>query len=285
MQERNGRGIVIFACGNPLYGQAAYNLAMTIKRMGNVEIAVMFNGQGLSFLSQDQLEYFDHVIHIDEAIPASTICKLYANEYTPFKDTLLLDADMLWLPFKNPNALFDLLQGITITGITEGKEDHLPLPQYFFWAAVEEIREKYQIKSMIHQWRTEVMYFNEEGGKIIERAKDICITHDLKTVKNFAHRVPDELGVNIATAEAGIGPHEYRWIPAFWATRHGNRVPALQELDNQGYYLMSFGSNVNNQTIKGVYDIIMDNSCSHFGRTHIFRLQDKKTHIPERDSM
>lgn len=283
--DKKGRGIVIFACGNPLYGTSSYNLAMSLKAMGEVEIAIMFNGAGLSFISESQLEFFDHVIHIDENIPANTMVKLHANEFSPFEKTIVFDADMLWLPFKNPNELFDQLDQVVFTGITEGKEDHLPDPKYFFWADVAEIKAQYQLKVMLYQWRTEFIYFNLEGGKIVDRALEICKTHKLASVKNFAHNTPDELGVNIATAEAGIEPHKYRFIPAFWAVRHGNRIPGLQTMSDNGYYMMSFGSNFSNQTIKGVYDIIMSHACNHFERQHIFRLTDKKHNIAQRETM
>ncbi len=281
--EKEEKGFVIFACGHPLYGQAAYNLAMTLKTMGDVRICVMYNGRGMSHISEDQLQFFDHVIHIDENIPASTTCKMYANQYTPFLKSILLDADMLWLPFKDPNVLFEQFKDIHFTGITEGKEDQ-PHPQYFFWANVEEIKSKFQIKAQIYQWRSEFIYFDQEGGKIIDRALEIVNNHGLATIQNFAHRVPDELGINIATAEAGIIPHEYKWIPAYWPMMHGNKIPALSTLQDD-YYLMSFGSNRSSNTLKGVYDIIVRNACNKFNKQHVFRLMDKKGNIPERNLM
>lgn len=281
----NKRGIVIFACGHPLYGCAAYNLAMSLKAMGNVEICVLFNGRGMAYISPDQLEFFDHVIHIDESIPANTNCKLYANQYTPFDETLLLDADLLYLPFYDPNKLFDELAGLVLTGITEGKEDEPKVsPPYFFWADVTEMKEKYIQKVMMYQWRTEVMYFNKEGGKIIDRALEIVQNHGLASIKLFAHHVPDELGINLATAEAGIIPHKYKWIPSYWPPMHGNKIPALKELKDE-YYFISFGGVGLGSTLKGVYDIIASNSCNKFHKQHIFRLMDKKNNIPERALM
>lgn len=279
------RGIVIFACGHPLYGTGAYNLAMSLKAMGNVEIAVMFNGRGMSHISPDQLDYFDHVIHIDESIRADTSCKLYANKYTPFEKTLLLDADLLWLPFFDPNKLLDELEGITLTGITEGKEDEPKVnPPYFFWADVTEMKEKYAQKVMMYQWRTEVMYFNKEGGRVIDRALEIVNNHGLDSVKLFANHVPDELGVNLAAAEAGIIPHKYRWIPSYWPPMHSNTIPALKDLKDQ-YYFISFGGKSTGSALKMIYDTICSHSCNKFGIQHIFRLMDKKGNIPDRALM
>lgn len=277
-------GIVIFACGHPLYGRAAYNLAMSLKSMGPVEIAILCNGKAMNHISEDQLDFFDHVIKIGDEVPASTICKLYANKYTPFKKTILLDADMLWLPYTDPANLFDQFKDTHFTGITEGKEDDLPKPYYFFWADVNEIKEKYQLKSMLHQWRSEFLYFDEEGGAILDRALEIVKNPGLNSIKLFGQSVPDELGINIATAEAGMVPHKYRWIPAYWPNRFGNRIPALRDLKDK-YYMMSFGAHTSSPTLKGVYDMIMKNACAKFGKQHIFRLMDKQYNIPERKTM
>lgn len=275
------KGIVIFACGHALYGRAAYNLAMSLKAMGPVEICVLTNGRAMSHISVDQLEFFDHVVKIPDDVPASTICKLYANQFSPFKKTIVLDADMLWLPYSDPANIFDQFENCHFTAITEGKEDDLPKPHYFFWADVNEIKEKYTLKSMLHQWRSEFIYFDEEGGAILDRALEIVKNPGLSSIKLFGHNVPDELGINIATAEAGIVPHKYRWAPAYWSTRFGNRIPALRELKDK-YCMMSFGSHTSSPTLKGVYDVIMKNACAKLGKQHIFRLMDKQYNIPER---
>lgn len=286
MDKNIEKGFCVFCCGHPLYGRAAYNLAMSLKALGDVQVCVLFNGRGLNHISEDQLEFFDHVIKLPDEIPANTLCKLYVNEYTPFKKTILLDADMLWLPFKDPNEIFKQLEHCHFSGITEGKEDDLTSGHhpYYFWADVSEIKEQYTLKGMLYQWRSEFIYFDQEGGAIIDRAHEIVKTHKLKSIKNFAHNIPDELGINIATAEAGIIPHKFRWIPAYWPHMHGNRIPALRDLKDK-YYLMSFGSHSSSNTLKGVYDIIMKHACNKFKKQHIFRLMDKKYNIPERNIM
>lgn len=282
--ENMDRGFVIFACGHPLYGRAAYNLAMSLKAAGDVQICVLCNGRAMNHINPDQLDFFDHVIQIDDDVPATTNCKLYANQYTPFKKSILLDADMLWLPYTDPAKLFEKFEPYHFTGITEGKEDHLPKPHYFFWADVNEIKEKYNLKVMLHQWRSEFIYFDEEGGAVLDRALEIVKNPGLDSIKQFAHSTPDELGINIATAEAGILPHEYRWTPAYWPMRFGNQIPAMKEL-RQKYSMMSFGSHTSSNTLKGVYDMIMKNVAAKFGKPHIFRLIDKQHNIPERKTM
>lgn len=276
-------GIVIVATGHAYYGRWAYNLAVSIKATEKFPVAVLYNGRALTHLSEDQLSFFDHIIELPDEVAANQSSKLYAGEHSPFDNTLLLDADMLWLPKKKPSELFHELQGIDFTGITEGN-DRDPARDYFFWADVGEIKEVYKIEGDIYQWRTEVVYFSREGRKIINRALEITQNPRLKTVKQFAYSVPDELGVNIATAEAGIAPHKYKWQPSYWHLMHGNVIPEPAKLHEE-YYLISFGSNVASGTIKKVYDQLMKGYCQKVHMQHVFSMESKRNFLKERDKI
>lgn len=276
-------GIIIVATGHPYYGRWAYNLALSIKAVEKFPVAVLYNGRALNHLSEDQLSFFDYIIELPDDIPANQSSKLYAGEYSPFDNTLLLDADMLWLPKKKPSELFALLQDVDFTGITEGK-DNDPAKDYFFWADVGEIREVHEVTADIYQWRTEVVYFNKTGRKIINDALEITKNPRLKTVKQFAYAVPDELGVNVAAAKAGISPHKYKWQPSYWHLMHGNVFPEPAKLHEE-YYLISFGSNNVSGTTKKVYDNYMKAYCQKVGMQHIFPMESKRLFLKERDKI
>lgn len=266
--------------GHPFYGRMAYNLAMSIKAIDKeIQIAIVYNGNSLNHIMSDQMEFFDHVIKMPEDVPANPICKLYGAKYSPFEKTMLLDADTLWLPFLKPADLFAILEPYHFTGITEGHEDD-PHKQYYFWADVKEIKSKYTLKTKLHQWRSEFVYYDQEGAKILARALEITKNHGLSSVMNFAHNVPDELGINIATAEAGIVPHIYKWQPTYWPMMHGNNIPSIAIL-GQKYYLMSFGSNRASATVRGVYDLIMKFACMETKKQHVFPILQKKDFLPK----
>lgn len=274
------KGIVIVVTGHSYYGRMAYCLALSIKAVDpSVQIAIMYNGNALNHLGTDQYEFFDHVIKLDDSVPSNPICKLYGALLSPFDKTIVLDADTLWLPFNQPSKVFDELEGVDFTGITEGREDD-PHPQYFFWANVEEIKEKYKLKTQIYQWRSEFIYFTRAGRRILERALEITLNPGLDSVMKFAYNVPDELGINIATAEAGVLPHQYKFIPTYWPMMHGNSIPAISQLGLK-YYLVSFGSNRASNTVRGVYDIIMGAACTAIKRRHVFPLIQKKDFLPK----
>src|SRR5688572_16263193 len=162
------KGILIFALGHPYYGRYAYNLSVTIKAVENIPVAVVHDSTSLSHLDDYQKRVFDKLVICN--LKPGCGAKLHAYELSPFENTLLLDADMLWLPVHTPSELLESLSGIEFTGITEGSTDN-PSSHYFFWAKIEEIREKYQITGTVHQWRTEVVYF-EKSDKVKEMFSD-----------------------------------------------------------------------------------------------------------------
>lgn len=274
------KGFLIFALGHPQYGRYAYNLAVTIKAVQpDVSITLVSDASGISHLSEDQASIFDRVIPAN--IPANCTAKLWAYQYSPYDHTIVLDADMIWLPIQTPAALFTQLEGLDFMAICEGDTDQ-PSGQYFFWADVAEIREKYKVET-IHQWRTEVMYF-EKGDvaeAIFKDAAKINATHGLKSVKEFAGGVADEMSINIATAIHKIKPGILSWKPSYWPQMHGNSIPAAPGFYNN-HYLLSVGGNMQTENVKAFYNRIMQAQAPKIGHTHAFPLMSKHSFLPER---
>lgn len=279
------KGIVIVATGHPYYGRMAYNLCLSIKAVEKqTKVCILYNGNALAHIGQHQTDIIDYIIRMDDSIPANQCSKLYATKYTPFEKTLLLDADTLWLPNKKPSELFQTIgEDVNFTAITEGHTDEIN-QSYFFWADVGEIREVYGVNK-IYQWRTEVMYFNVEGRKVLEKALEITKEPKLKSVTMFAYNVPDELGINIATAIYGIEPHQYKWQPTFWYLMNKSNIPEPRKI-YENYYLLSFGSNFTGNVIKKLHDSLLRNYCMKLQRQHVFPLHNKRDFLPKlRDKM
>lgn len=274
------KGILIFAIGHPYYGRYAFNLAVTIKAVEDITVAVVHDSTGISHLDEYQLKVFDKCIKAD--IKPGCGAKLHAYDLSPFEKTLLLDADMLWLPVHQPSELFDQLKGIEFTGITEGSTDN-PSSHYFYWAQIEEIREKYGVTGTVHQWRTEVMYF-ERSDKLkamFDDAKSIHADHGLKSVKPFAEGIPDELSINIAAAKHDLHPHKPNWQPSYWPQLYQNRVPEFGTLYRE-YYLLSVGGNMNTENVKRLYNTLVKAQAPKIGLSHCFPLQSKYSFLTER---
>lgn len=293
LKKEKTRGIILLAFGHSYYGRMCYNLCCTVKATEpEMQVAVIHKGSGLSHLSLNQLQIFDHVIELPDHAQGGFSPKLYLNELTPFTETIFLDADMLWLPNKKPSQLFDELSDVDYTGITEGWCDIETLncvnanKAYYFWADVKEIKEVYKLeKGKLYQWRSEVIYFKKNAAtdKFFKKAQAIYKNPKLKSIKNFGTQIPDELSINISTAIHGIEPHKEKWTPAYWHKLNGDRIPTGGELVR--WYLVGFGGNFASGSIKKLYDQVSSVAMKKLGRQHIFSLHSKSSYLPERAKM
>jgi len=277
------RGILMVATSHAYYGRLAYNLASTIKGVEDFPIAIVRDDKSLTHLSIAQRSVFDIEIPLPEKASGGFTPKLYINELSPFKQTLYLDVDMLWLPFRTPTQLFDELKDCDYTGITEGwyditTDNHTnERKDYYFWADLKEILTTYNLtEGIMYQWRSEVIYFNktEQINKFFKDCQKIHANPNLKTIRKFGAHVPDELSINISSAINEIDPHRVKWTPAYWHKLHQDRVPQIGEL--QQWYLLSFGSNHSLPSVKRLYDKVTSISLKKQGRQHVFGLHSKK---------
>lgn len=285
------KGILIFACGHPNYGRMAYNLAATIKAVEpEIEIAVVRTAGSLNHLGESQRALFSHFIDLPEDAPIGCGCKLHAYDLTPFDETLLLDADMLWLPKSNPISVLSELENVDFTAITEGyydyteNEKHDINKSYFFWADCNEIKTKYKIKAdKIYQWRSEVLFFRKTktARQVFATAKRIFKNPGLTTMLKYAGGVADELAINIACAIHDVHPHQYKWMPSYWYMINGGNVPELASLYSR-YNLVSFGSNTATGNAKELYRMICRAACYKIGHQHVFPLVSKNEWLPQR---
>lgn len=271
------------ATGNPFYGRMAYNLAVSIKAVEDFPVTVLHNGGALSHLSDEQRGVFDSI----EITPSSFSAKLCLLDYTPYDKTLYLDADMVWLPGKKPSDLFNELDKVDFTAITEGYYDYKSGTDYgnsgyHYWVNPLEAKEAYGLTDKFYQWRSEVMYFTKQATELFELAKNVYASPKVK-VRKFANTTPDEMAINIAAAKLNIDPHKFKWTPAYWHRLHGEGA-LLNTLLNK-YYLLSVGGNFASRVMKDSYNNVCKAAHRKLGLRFLFLLQSKKSVMPDRIKM
>jgi hypothetical protein len=270
------KGIILIATGHANYGNMAYNLALTIKNVEQMPIAVIYEGAALSHLNDRQKQIFDFTIELPADFRTGFGAKLHLDQLTPFDKTLYLDVDMLWLGRK-PSELMDSLNGTDFTCITEGNSEAIN-HKYYFWADVSEIQQAYNV-TKVWQIRSEVVYF-EKGTKVFKKARELKPENKLKTISKFGDKIPDELYFNIALALLKIDPLQ-GFKPAYWSRLHGEVMPRLSDLFRE-YYLLSFGSNAASPIMKKTYDNVMQVATNKLGLPYLFKLKSKKEWAPGR---
>ena len=280
------KGIILIATGSPMYGRLAYNLAVTIKAVEKIPVIVLTNGAALNHLSDERKRVFDEIIQIPEQAFAA---KLNVYDYSPFDETIYLDADMVWLPKKTPTEFFNEMKPLNFAAITEGFYDYetgteTNSAHYHFWCNPIEAKEKYGLEGMFYQWRSELMYFRkcDEVKAMFDMAREIQATPKVE-YKKFGTFVPDELGINIAACKLGIHPHVRNWRPAYWHRLHGEGKP-LHQIMNE-CYLMSVGGNFATGIMKLCYNKVVSAAHKKLGLQYLFPLQSKRSTIPERQKM
>ena len=271
------KGIILIATGHPNYGNMAYNLALSIKSVEDIEVAVVHAGRSLEHLTPEQKQIFDHRIDLPVDYSTGFNTKIHLDQLTPFYRTLCLDVDMLWLG-KKPSELFTELEGCKFSIITEGDSDN-ENKKYYFWANPDEIKSAYKV-SKIYQTRSEVIYF-EKGTEVFAKARELEPDKKLNSIRRFGEWIPDELYFNIAMALLGIDPHKSRWMPAYWARLHGEVMPNMAVLFME-YFLLSFGSNAASPIMKRAYDNVMQVVVKKLGLPYMFKLKSKKEWAPGR---
>lgn len=278
-------GVIILAAGHPAYGRYAWNLCATLKAAEpEIKVALVYNGPALNHLTDKQRTLFDELIWLNSNDLGGFGSKLLLYELSPYDTTLYLDADTIWLPRHKPSELFNI--EANFTGITEGCTENAS-KHYYFWGDIAEIRQVYKLDGKIFQWRSEFMLWKKKDNvaKFFETARHIYQNPRLKSAKQFAGHVPDELAINIAAALHNIIPHQYRWAPTYWDRLMGaGNVPDLDTLYSK-YYALSCGSNVTSGPVKKVYDRVVKSSCYKLGYQHVFPMTNKRDIMRERQQM
>lgn len=271
----------MIATGHANYGKMAYNLALTIKANDSTPVAVIHDTIGISHLRESERAVFDFTIELPKDFNTGFGAKLHLDQLTPFKKTLYLDADMLWISQRPAADLFTELEGIPFTIITEGDSDN-PNLKYYFWADQEEIKKAYKI-DWVPQTRSEVLYF-EKGTKVFSKARELKPERKLMTIRKFTTLIPDELYLNIAMGILNIKPHIMNWQPGYWPRLHNDALPEIRTLRNT-FYLLSFGSNFVSSGMQKMHDNLMTAICYRTRIPFRYKIQSKKQWAPGRLKM
>lgn len=278
-------GIVLIATSHPYYGRMAYNLVVSIRATGsNIPVVLLCNQKGISHLNEQQLSVFTNIQHIDQQ---AFTAKLHLFDLSPFDNTLYMDCDTAWFPQRTPDELLaQIPEQAQFEIIVEGYYDPITNENklngvYNLWADIEEIKQQYQLKGKLYQFRSEMMFFKKTDAvrQLFARAIEIA-SNPAVTVNQFGGYVPDEFALNIAAAELGLQPESENWKPTYWFNIVKKMIP-MPILAKQ-YFVLSVGGNFVNPSIRKYYNSIMASAFHKLRLQYLYTLQSKKDSIKER---
>ena len=284
------KGILLIAAGHPYYGKMAAALAATIRVMDSeIPIHLAFTESAVKYLSTRELALFSSsdIIPVDyyttEKGNNYIRIKMYMYELSPFKKTLFLDCDLLWLK-KSVSDLFDELAGSIVSyqnyGFADLSEETLS-NNFTLWADINEVKNAYNInEGRYYNVHSELLYF-EKGQQTKKYFKAALKVYDnLKVAATvFAGSIPDELPFAIASAQLAIYPHKDNFTPSYWANAMGNTI--LYNI-YKNHFTMSMAGNMANDTQRGNYNILTTAAYQKLGLQQPYQWKNKRSFLSER---
>jgi hypothetical protein len=285
------KGIVILALGNSNYGRMALNLSVSI-RANNPELSeriCLLHSKGmLEWMNQNERAFFDDFIEVDEILytykgnKEYQMAKTAVYDLSPYKRTVYLDADSIWLPTRKTKDLFHecwnnpvLFQcvsewdiqkewGCLWTVRKEGPNDGL-----------KQIREIYGITDhrTIYEMQSSFLYFEKSrvAKAFFDTAKECYIKRPFHFYEWNAG-IPDELVFNISTAINNIKLPRFPLTPLFFTDythsfkgdpsrdcNFGNRKTIFDR-----YYILSMAGNVNSASSMDLYNSMVKSSYAMY---------------------
>lgn len=287
------KGVVLIAAKYPYYGNLAYQLAVSIKcNAPDMNVSIIAHGNGIAHLRSAgrKLAIFDKIIECPEdaykvkSTGATDVFKIKTSLYdlTPYKETLFFDADMLWLPKKSINTLFEQFSDIDFTMSNRG---HVKISEaqsgFIQWANPAEIRAVYKFENeYLYNLSSEFIYFKKNAAtkKLFAKAK-ACFDFQKINHLKFAEGQPDELSFAIAMMQTGVYPHQSGFYPAYWEQFERKGLTHKQIYDN--YYLASFGGAYQDNHVIAFYNDLAKSYLNRIGE-NLIPLESKAKRIPER---
>lgn len=272
--------------GDVAYGQAAYNLAMSIKHHSpHIPIHIVSQPATLNKISDrffDSVEYYHHPVTDPGLFKAQVYDKL------PFDYNLFLDVDAVCVAPLEP--LFDRLEAegkpyrcFVHTYYDKNSENSMPL---MVWAYRDDIWKQYGFTD-------EQLPATQSSLQYIVKG-DWCRDMFLQFQKNFANPIPlhnlrsawgggqpDELYLNITLAQLDYKPDLGDGI------YFGNEftIPRPHEIAHRHQILSMFGTRMNIKTLyTKYYDAVLSRYCRGFGlrSTYTWKNISLKKHANKR---
>lgn len=282
--DKSGQGIVILALGSEIYGRFAVNLAIGLKKVQpEIKICLVHNDSSITDLDESQKFLFDLKVRCpqDYYFHKSDVCyvraKLFLDKLSPFKETLFLDADMIWNPYRKPEVVFSEFTSLNFTmanrGVCNVNSGHSD------WVDMKLMKENFGIEKWI-DLSSEWIYFkqSEQTTKLFESARKYY-DDDKLICKQFAGGKPDEPAFCLAMLEQNILPHVTPYYPVYWEAVHRHKP----ENDiKQNYYGISLGGKFTSDRIKKLATALTKHYSYHRG-VPVFEVVSKSKYLKERE--
>ena len=291
----NKQGVVILALGHAYWGRWAYNLAMSIKFSSpKMPITLLYSDAGKTHIHD--VTFFDKMIEIppEHYTTNGRISYLRAKtciyKLSPYKETVYLDADMIWLPQTPIDNLFDSLVDVDFTMANRGfmdLNDEDLSDTFGVWASPKHIKEVFNFKEgKFYNLSSEMIYFKKKKniGKLFSDASKY---YDDETYNHvyFNGGMPDELPFTIAMIKNKIYPHIDNYLPVYWEAAT-NPPRRLSGAELNAFMAYSMGGHIPHPTMKKTYNNFVQFYYKKFQKQYpYFWISKSEGWMPDRKTL
>ena len=240
-------GILIISMGKKHYAELAVNLAASLRMFSKCKIALLTDGNITSVQGHDTL--FDHIIQV-EGNPFHIKTQIYG--LSPFKETLYIDGDSLFLGRKSWDSLISELAGKSFVMMENGRYSS-DSGKATVWDSVERVYNHYQLpKERIYpDYNSSFIYFvkSKENAALFKKAEK-----SYGSIKGLRQSVNGQFPDEVAFAAASISTNTYSditgWKPAYFQYMQSLSAGAI--LSN--YYFISLAGTQQNKNMLNIYN-------------------------------
>jgi hypothetical protein len=237
--------IFCIATGSATYMQLALNLGLSVKANCNIETVLLHTNDAEADLGWDEKTVdrrfgfaFDKKVSItvDEKnakTPLEQAHYLKLSAYNiarqmGYTEVIILDADTIIVPSKNPQVWFDELKDCNFSTYCAAEFDFKTGKQskegYTFWCEPLEAMDAFQLTDRMPQCNASFIYFkkSEEAKKVFDIAMDIWHMADVAYFTFDKHNgsKTEEMCFNISCAINHVYPHTIPYFPVYFQYQH-----------------------------------------------------------------
>lgn len=284
---KSQRGVVILALGSPEYGKMAANAAASIRFVDKkTPIHLVHTEKSISHLTDQHKALFTSMAMCPKSYmeknkkPNYFKAKTRIYELSPFNETLMIDADLLWFANRPVSLLMNELAEVDFTMQCRGVHDYETGKTdggYTHWCDLKEARRAYELNDKIYQLSSELVWFKKtkQVQSLFKLVKQIFDNPKVKAV-DFAGDIPDELAYNIATASLGIYPRMDREVFIYWDYLDRKANPLWTEIVKK-FFGFSIGGNSVQQSAIQRYTQMAKAHANALGLPYHFNIYPKRT--------
>lgn len=269
------KGIILLAMGNRIYGNMAFNLALSIKATNRTIPIILYTDHNATGNLTDKHKAFfteirtlapEYYIYDNKVMYFRAKSRLY--DLSPFDHTLWLDADTVFIQGKDVADFFDidadfLAQTYNLIDLDTGNKTIDTAFHNMIWGDPKQIKRYYKLpdKTLLPQINSSIIAFKkgDVAATMFDTVKELY-KNPHPPCEGFRGEFPDEFFFHVAGAMTGIMSPVIPFTPLYGDHEFGHLYWQAKDIADNHYGVMTYGLDTVKH-IQAYYNSIVDNAA------------------------